>query len=84
MKKLPTRQEAEEMRFSSLSCRIDEWIKSRSAAFSTSNSFRMQCEKVIDQLEAKIATEGSEPDDSKNKDRLRIVQKLRRDVKALP
>lgn len=76
MKKLPNRDEIRDMRFSSLACRVHDWIHSPTRSI-VNKSQKAGCELVINLLAAKLA---DEPD---NEARMRVVDRLRKDLDGL-
>jgi hypothetical protein len=76
MKKFPTRNEIRDMKFSSLACRIHDWIDSMTRSV-INKTQKTECAGMITLLEAKL--EG-EPE---NVARARVVEKLRRDLESL-
>jgi hypothetical protein len=76
MKEFPTREEIRDMKFSSLACRIHDWIHSTTRSVINKNQ-KTQCAGMIASLEAKME------DESANESRLRIVQRLKKDLEGL-
>ena len=76
MKKFPTRNEIRDMKFSSLACRVHDWIHSMTRSV-INKTQKNECAGVISLLEAKLQEE------PENTSRIRVVQKLRRDLDGL-
>lgn len=76
MKRFPTRNEIQDMKFSSLACRIHDWIHSMTRSV-INKTQKNECAGVIGMLEAKLK------DDPENASRIRVVHKLRRDLEGL-
>ena len=76
MNKLPTKFEVHYMKFSSLACRIDEWIRSHGSTL-ISKTRKEECAGTIKLLEQKLS------EDPGNESRIRLVQRLKRNLDAL-
>jgi hypothetical protein len=76
MSKLPTKDEIRDMRFSSLACKVHDWIHSTSRAV-INKAQKTECAATIKLLEAKLEHE------PENTSRIRVVERLRRDLESL-